>query len=393
MRHFQKAGRHVSTMNFFVLISFFTLPVTMATAGKERNSTAKIDKILVCYYLPRTDLLNVTDIDPQLCTHLVYAFAKIDHDKLIENSLSDTKRYKEMTNLKSQNPKLKVLLSVQQGFPALVNSSTKVYEKFYKQAMSFLKKHEFDGIDLDWEFPPAEAKQNYSNFLLGFRKAITKESQASRRTALSLSAALPNTKSKINNYDMSVLAKTLDFATAMTYDLHMFIKNIDTITGFNSALFPPKHESRFYSVDGLIEYYLKEGFPPSKLLVGIPTYGRTYKLANAEKHGIHAPAVDRGDGGPILHKKGVYSYTEALYALKKGATRVWDSTSDVPYLYKGTFWCSYEDAESAEKKAKYFLKTLGGAGVWTLTLDTTTVWPRFQIINAIKKVFQDSAQP
>ena len=61
---------------------------------------------------------------------------------------------------------------------------------------------------------------------------------------------------------------------------------------------------------GLIDYYLKQGFPASKLLFGVPTYGRTFLLADAEKHGVHAPAVDRGDGGPILHKKGVYTYGE-----------------------------------------------------------------------------------
>lgn len=41
---------------------------------------------------------------------------------------------------------------------------------------------------------------------------------------------------------------TLDFATAMTYDFHMFIKNVDTVTSFNSALYPIKRENRLYSV-------------------------------------------------------------------------------------------------------------------------------------------------
>lgn len=61
---------------------------------------------------------------------------------------------------------------------------------------------------------------------------------------------------------------------------------------------------------GLIDYYLDQGFPASKLLFGVPTYGRTYLLEDVEKHGVHASAVSRGDGGPILHKKGVYSYGE-----------------------------------------------------------------------------------
>lgn len=41
-----------------------------------------------------------------------------------------------------------------------------VFISFYKQSISFLREYGFDGIDLDWEFPPASAKVKYSNFLV-----------------------------------------------------------------------------------------------------------------------------------------------------------------------------------------------------------------------------------
>lgn len=367
----------------------------MATTDEETDSVDPIPKKLVCYYLPRAELLSVTDIDPHLCTHLVFAFAKIEDSKLTENSPADLKLYGKMTGLKYVNPKLKILLSIQHGFPALVNSDEIVQEKFYKQAISFLREYSFDGIDLDWEFPPASAKVKYSNFLVGFRKAIMKESQSWQRTPLLLTATLPNSKSKINNYNMAVLANTLDFATAMTYDLHMFNKNIHNKTGFNSALYPPKGENQLFSVIGLIDYYLNEGFPANKLLFGVPTYGRTFMLEDPKEHGVHAPAVSRGDGGPMLHKKGVYSYEESWLALKNGATRVWDETCAAPYFYKDNFWCTYEDEESARVKALHFLNKLAGAGVWTLTLDDPRGinGQKFPIISAIKNVFKASVQP
>lgn len=367
----------------------------MAATEKETDSMELMPKKLVCYYLPRAHLLNVTDIDPNLCTHLVFAFAKIEDNKLTENTPADVKLYGNMNDLKYVNSQLKVVLSVQQGFPALVNSDENVHKSFYKQSISFLREYGFDGIDLDWEFPPASAKVKYSNFLVGFRKAIMNESQSWQRTPLLLTAALPNSKSKINNYNMTVLANTLDFATAMTYDFHMFIKNVDTVTSFNSALYPIKGENQLYSVSGLIDYYLEQGFPASKLLFGVPTYGRTFLLEDPDKHGVHASAVCRGDGGPILHKKGVYSYGESCLALKNGATRIWDENCAVPYLYKDKLWCTYEDEESARRKALYFVNKLAGAGVWTLTLDDPRGinGKKFPIINAIKNVFKASVQP
>ena len=50
--------------------------------------------------------------------------------------------------------------------------------------------------------------------------------------------------------------------------------------------------------------------PATKIMMGFPTYGRTYKLANPNQFGLHAPAVGHGDPGPIRKLRGVYSYQD-----------------------------------------------------------------------------------
>ncbi|XP_052825726.1 acidic mammalian chitinase isoform X2 [Octopus bimaculoides] len=360
------------------------------SSSQETKISANNNKKLVCYYFA-SGLLHVTDIDPFLCTHLIFAFAKFKDGELIEVSPSDIKIYGQMVDLKLKNPALKVMLSVQRGFSELVNSDDDTLKKFYKQAIHYLREYRFDGIDLDWEFPKANEKEKYSRFLKEFRAAITNHSKTSVRPPLLLTAALPNNVRKLENYDIDTLNSTLDFATVMTYDFHMFIKNVDVNTGFNSPLYPAIYERKLSSTVGLMDYYLKTGFSPSKLLVGLPTYGRTWKLKTAENHGVHAPAVGKGDPGSIIHSRGVFTYPEVCLALKNGSNYVWDADSEVPYLYNDLLWCSFEDPRSAANKAKHFLNKCGGVGVWTITFDDaegkySKDYQKFPIITAVKNV-------
>ena len=62
-----------------------------------------------------------------------------------------------MTALKSKNKKVLLALggwndSAGKKYSTLVNNPT-ARKKFVQHAVAFLKKHNFDGLDLDWEYP------------------------------------------------------------------------------------------------------------------------------------------------------------------------------------------------------------------------------------------------
>ena len=81
-----------------------------------------------------------------------------------------------MTDLKKKNPELKVMLAVggweNGGEPfSQMARSAETRKIFIDSALEFIKKYNFDGIDLDWEYPghrggdPSVDKDNFSKLI------------------------------------------------------------------------------------------------------------------------------------------------------------------------------------------------------------------------------------
>ena len=104
--------------------------------------------------------------------------------KILTIKLSSGK-YEETANLKMKNPDLKILLAIggwthgSAPFTALV-ANTQDMETFAANAIEYLRNINFDGLDLDWEYPanrgsPPEDKQRFTQlckvkFLPSFKK-------------------------------------------------------------------------------------------------------------------------------------------------------------------------------------------------------------------------------
>ena len=127
----------------------------------------------VCYFgawsLDREDTdakPRIEDIDPFLCTHLIYAFAKINVDESRIEAIAwndeTTSRmvgnYDKFNGLKRKNPQLKTMLSIggsnagSYAFDLLVSQPAARWA-FAQNAVDNLRKWNFDGLDLDWEYP------------------------------------------------------------------------------------------------------------------------------------------------------------------------------------------------------------------------------------------------
>ena len=159
--------------------SSLVLPTSSVT---PEGSNAKV----VCYYAswsgrrPGLGRFTPEDVDGQLCTHLVYAFGALKDNRLAlkadkqpgDSDDSDEEGdtggdqpdvHGRLQTLREKNPDLKIILAIggwafgSAPFKELTTSSFRM-NQFVYDSTEFLRSNNFDGLDIDWEYPRFEFK-------------------------------------------------------------------------------------------------------------------------------------------------------------------------------------------------------------------------------------------
>lgn len=123
-------------------------------------------KVSIGYYASwaatrKCDPFTVDHIEPELYTHLNYAFVDVRNGVIAPFSRDESENLRNFAALKEINPSLKVLISVggwafndpgptQQEFHTL-SLTRESRSKFINSVKKFLEEYNFDGIDIDWE--------------------------------------------------------------------------------------------------------------------------------------------------------------------------------------------------------------------------------------------------
>ncbi|XP_050554383.1 probable chitinase 2 isoform X1 [Spodoptera frugiperda] len=351
------------------------------------------EKAVICYYgtwaTYRDGLgkFDVENIDPHLCTHLIYAFAGIDDEGTLRAldpwlDLPDgggRDNFGKFNALKKKNPSLKTLLAVggwNEGsakYSKMAANST-LRNNFITSALNMITKHGFDGLDMDWEYPNRRDTVHGQNDIDNFTTLLKEIKAVFDQQGLLLTAAVSSVRSAASqSYNVAEISKYLDMVHIMTYDMH---GSWDPVTGHNAPIHQGEGDEgvnpeELFNVEQSLKYWIGAGCPPEKIALGVPFYGRSFTLQDANRNGVKAPAAGAGISGPYTATAGSIGYNEFCQKLQTEPwTQRYDSLAKVPYAVNGKDWVTYDDPDSITAKVNY-AKSLGinKIMIWSIETD------------------------
>ncbi|XP_012941948.1 chitotriosidase-1 [Aplysia californica] len=345
-------------------------------------------KKMVCYFTnwaqnrPGEGAFLPKDINGSLCTHIHYAFAKLDKDLKLAPSAPDSYKnnlYQNVLNIRRFYPQLKVLLSLggwkmgTEPWTNMVNDD-QARRNFIQQTVQVLRNVGFDGLDLDWEYPgsrgsPASDKYKFTQLVSELRNAFDNAGFP----RLLLSAAVGASKYTIDTaYEVDKISRDLDYIVLMSYD-YSGVWNHKT--GHGSPLYRPSRpvgDDKYNNVDWSASAWVERGCPRYKLVIGIPTYGRSFTLVDPNDNGIGAPIYGAGKAGEFTGEAGILSYYE-ICKMYRGGQVTWVPDQKVIYVVQGDQWVGFETVDTVYYKMDYINGGgFAGAMVWNFDFDDFT---------------------
>uniref|UniRef100_A0A914DZX3 GH18 domain-containing protein n=1 Tax=Acrobeloides nanus TaxID=290746 RepID=A0A914DZX3_9BILA len=343
---------------------------------------------LSCYSVPYDP--DVSKIDANLCTHiLVIGVCDLDDGGLIV--LPQSELIQKYNRLKAQNPSLKVLITLIPSNHRVMSKlvlNDKLINEFINTLTLYLVANNLDGFDIDWEFPVWSRhakKTDKKGFAVLLQKLRQRFDEEKRPLLLTLAVSAPYSITRLG-YDVDALNRYVDYVQVMNYDFHDFRK-LEPVVGFNAPLRAEPYEFGVLAKmnsDYSTRYWLKIGLNRTKLIFGIPTYGRGFRLLSKHLHFPYAPAIGPSSLGDSV------KYFEACNLTQSDDYHyVWNKAAASPYLYKDHQWITIEDIRSVTVKTAY-AKEMGLGGVMVFAFHADDYHgicgeERFPLIRAIKR--------
>ncbi|KAI9866473.1 MAG: hypothetical protein M1813_001023 [Trichoglossum hirsutum] len=352
------------------------------TNGRNSTTEPNIKLYVNAVYYPNWHAYKhpPSSLNPGLVSHIFYAFArvKLDGTVYLSDEWADTQITVDGTQgclrslalLKQQNKYLKLILSVGGGGVgsqhfAEVAARPTTRETFGQTARDLVVRFQLDGLDIDWEHPSDQQQGLDYIFLLD---AVRRYLPAPRYT---LTSALPAGTWALENINLSVAHHFLDYINLMAYDFSG--PWIDTY-GHHAQLYSPARphsDAACLSGDSAVTYLRTKGVPLSKVILGIPAFGRSFL------------GVDKTTGKYTGHggEEGIFEYKDLP---RPGAQEYVDREVGAAYCTGGDGgFVSYDNPATVAMKAAYATRNgLGGLFFWTGTADAPS--PRSLVETAFR---------
>ncbi|KAJ5114021.1 hypothetical protein N7456_002555 [Penicillium angulare] len=242
---------------------------------------------------------------------------------------------------------------------------------------NFINANGLDGVDIDWEYPgapdipgiPAGADDEgelYTKFIKRLKSKLSDKS---------VSIAAPASYWYLRPYEMDSLGEIVDYVVFMTYDLHgqWDYNNNFASPGCDNGNCLRSHVN-FTETVNTLSMITKAGVPSNKVVVGVSSYGRSFKMTTAGCTGpdcTYEGTESEAYPGPCTQTNGYIANAEIseIIATNPTATTSTDESFSNILVYNETEWVSYMDKDNkADRDLIYTAYSMGGSVNWAVDL-------------------------
>lgn len=234
---------------------------------------------------------------------------------------------------------------------SIVNNATN-RQRAIDNCLLLMGEHGADGINIDFEFVPASARNGFVTFMTELKDAVRAAAPNGTEGHVSLAGPAVDWN---NAYDYDVLLENTDGIMVMAYGYHWSGSNPGPNSPLRSGDVWPGR-----SIAWTVDDYLTHGGTENRgnVLIGLPWYGRDWQVASTV-----VPGVKTGNGGSRTFR---VAEPEAL-----AVGKTWEDASKSVYYHRNAngklYQVWYDDGQAFEAKLAYVDEMdLGGIGIWAL---------------------------
>lgn len=326
--------------------------------------------------------LHIQDLPLALMTHLVYQSAHLTNDGLIElgdafadvehlypNTLIEEETmlgsFGQLIKAKKQLPHLQTIISIG-GWARSENFSTLTStpagrEKIARSAVEFMLKYQFDGIEIDWQFPILPTNMT----LLG---KITHQHNDAKNLSLLLAEIRRQLPSKdywlqlslppyslVEDWQGAIIGDSIDL---VVLDVSRIYGDLATPTDHLAPLFALEDKK---SVNQLIKRLNQLQVANNKIILALPSFAIGWQGVKDINNGLQQSAKQLSWGSwdsKSSGETGVYTRKSLAYILaSEDYPQYWDELSQSSYMFNpkrfdGHF-IAFESARSVAAKVDY----------------------------------------
>lgn len=313
------------------------------------------ENLIVGYYPDwgkwNTPVYTWKEVPYEKLTHVLWSFISPDSlGNLRGNAIDDPADLDSMVAL-AHKVNTKVIISLGGAgsceYFASVRKDQNLRANFVHNLMNFIKDHNLDGVDMDWEYSsvPVASEDTiaYNRLLSDIRDSLPQEK--------TLSAAIPCSDYYGKYFNIDAMKDKLDWFGFMTYDITGYW---DELARYNSPLYPNGNRTT-WSWKETAEYWGNRGVPAEKMVFGIPFFGFEFDAATG-------PASTFNGNATYLEYKNICCRTDQEY--------FFDSVALVPYAVSSGSYTTFDDPKSASLKTQWVKDNqYAGVMIWELSQD------------------------